>query len=109
MSAETGMNTNYDQFLDTIVELHKTMADEKLEHLAREFYNRAVACTTEQQVQAEFLYLKAIDLWMKSMNDQTPAVFTSIRAFADDLAIKNEVSGQANVISMDRARKHAAA
>ena len=91
------MNSNYDQFFDTIVELHKAMAEEKLE------------CLAHEEVQAEFLYLKAIDLWMKSVTHQTPKVFTSIRAFADELAIKHELSVMPSVISINRARKQIAA
>jgi len=103
------MNSNYDQFFDTIVELHKAMADEKLECLAHEFYKLAVARPAEEEVQAEFLYLKAIDLWMKSVAHQTPKVFTSIKAFADELAIKHELSVMPSVISINRARKQVAA
>jgi hypothetical protein len=56
-SAETRMNSNYKQFLDTIVELHKAMVGEKMECLAHEFYRLAVARTAEEEVQLDLRIL----------------------------------------------------
>lgn len=104
------MNSNYDAFLESVVELHKKLAGKSLGLQAYAFYMWAIQCNFDQQVQAEFLYLKAIDLWLKSAEAPVQNVFNSVREFADDLARQYESLGtMGNVIPLDRARKELAA
>lgn len=104
------MNSNYDAFLESIVELHQKLAGQALGLQAYAFYLWAVHCNANQQVQADFLYLKAVDLWLKSFDAPALNVFSSVREFADDLARQYEsLTPFDNVIPMDRKRQGIAA
>ena len=95
---EKTMSTKYDAFLDFIGDFHKKTVEADPALLAYEFY--LLALVAEEPVEAEFLYLKAIDLWIKSGCQFSSGAFSSIAALADGFASQFKSSRKFTPVSI---------
>jgi hypothetical protein len=102
-STAVDANEYWAEFGALVHSLHQTLRGRSAAESATAFYNLAgIFVASKRPTEAEFLYLRAIDLWQKSYELEFPFSFQSVKELAERFYEKHTQSQLSNIQSISQ-------